>query len=124
MIFKNKKFIIEVNFNYKANIGEHMAQHHTGLNEIQLDMNHWFNYHKLFSGDALTKEFRKTIVHELTHWFDYNCSNSDSWSHSEGKLCEMLATFNELFHEDIEQFANMIMESKPVQKHLKEVDND
>jgi hypothetical protein len=119
MLFKNKIFIIEVDFNYKANEGDFVVQHNRLNNKIELDMKEYFETYEAFSGESLKKQFRNMIIHELTHWFDWNTSDSESWSHAGSKIYEMVAKFNELFHQHIEEFANMIMESKQVQKYIK-----
>lgn len=50
--------------------------------------------------------FKEIIIHELTHWFDYNCWYS--WSYKEDNPIEHLATFNQIFYKHIEEFTNMI----------------
>ena len=63
----------------------------------------------------------KTIIHELTHFFDYNCWLS--WSYKEGNEHEHLATFMEIYHQVIqdvlEQLQPMIQETL---KEMKEIE--
>jgi hypothetical protein len=50
------------------------------------------------------KELRRIMIHELTHFFDFNCWKS--WSYKEDNPHEHLATFNETFVEHIIEFAD------------------
>lgn len=50
------------------------------------------------------KELRRIMIHELTHFFDFNCWKS--WSYKEDNPHEHLATFNETFVEHIIDFAD------------------
>lgn len=50
------------------------------------------------------KELRRVMIHELTHFFDFNCWKS--WSYKEDNPHEHLATFNETFVEHIVEFAD------------------
>jgi hypothetical protein len=124
MKFKNDKYIIEIDFKYKAGYDEYIVQHNRENNKIEIDITEWINLYRKFEIEPMKREFKKMLVHEITHWFDWNSSGSESWEHTNAKMYEMLAKFNELFHNDIEEFSNMIMESKQVKKHLKEVTND
>jgi hypothetical protein len=54
------------------------------------------------------KELRRIIIHELTHFFDFNCWKS--WSYKEDNPHEHLATFNETFVEPIVQFTDSMLE--------------
>lgn len=54
------------------------------------------------------KELKRIVIHELTHFFDFNCWKS--WSYKEDNPHEHLATFNETFHEYTEIFANRMCE--------------
>jgi hypothetical protein len=56
----------------------------------------------------LIKELRRIIIHELTHFFDFNCWKS--WSYKEDNPHEHLATFNETFVEPIVQFTTPMLE--------------
>ena len=51
---------------------------------------------------------RRIVVHELTHFFDFNCWKS--WSYKDEVTYEHLATFNEIYHEPIEKLTHMIVE--------------
>lgn len=50
------------------------------------------------------KELRRIMIHELTHFFDFNCWKS--WSYKEDNPHEHLSTFNETFVEHIVDFAD------------------
>jgi hypothetical protein len=65
-----------------------------------------YNYIKSVIDDKkhFAKELRRIVIHELTHFFDFNCWKS--WSYKEDNPHEHLATFNETFVEHIIDFAN------------------
>ena len=54
------------------------------------------------------KELRRILIHELTHFFDFNCWKS--WSYKEDNPHEHLATFNETFVEQIVLFVEPMLE--------------
>ena len=69
------------------------------------------------------KELRRIIIHELTHFFDFNCWKS--WSYKEDNPHEHLATFNETFVEPIVQFTDsmlawMLKQDKDMKKWAEE----
>lgn len=61
----------------------------------------------VFGLKYIQKEIKLDIIHELTHYFDYNFWKS--WLNKEHNTTEHLSTFNELFHERIEGFKNQIL---------------
>jgi hypothetical protein len=54
------------------------------------------------------KELKRILIHELTHFFDFNCWKS--WSYKEDNPHEHLATFNETFVEHIVLFYKPMIE--------------
>ena len=54
------------------------------------------------------KELRRILIHELTHFFDFNCWKS--WSYKEDQPHEHLATFNETFVEHMVIFSKLMLE--------------
>ena len=85
-----------------GNAGEYNTRNQT----IYID----YNYIKSVIDDKqyLIKELRRIIIHELTHFFDFNCWKS--WSYKEDNPHEHLATFNETFVEPIVQLTTPILE--------------
>lgn len=74
--------------------------------------------------DQLVKELRRILIHELTHFFDFNCWKS--WSYKEDNPHEHLATFNETFVEQIVKFTTpmltwMLKQDKDMKQWMSEV---
>lgn len=74
--------------------------------------------------DQLVKELRRILIHELTHFFDFNCWKS--WSYKEDNPHEHLATFNETFVEQIVRFTTpmlawMLKQDKDMKQWMSEV---
>jgi hypothetical protein len=57
---------------------------------------------------AFIKELRRILIHELTHFFDFNCWKS--WSYKEDNPHEHLATFNEIYVEYMMLFLTPMLE--------------
>ena len=60
-----------------------------------------------FSEDYIVEQIEQTIIHELTHFFDYNCFLS--FSYKEDNPAEHLATFMQLFGQVIINLKNDII---------------
>lgn len=58
--------------------------------------------------EQFVKELRRILIHELTHFFDFNCWKS--WSYKDDNPHEHLATFNETFVEHIIVFTPLMLE--------------
>lgn len=54
------------------------------------------------------KELRRILIHELTHFFDFNCWKS--WSYKEDNPHEHLATFNETYFEHMLLFSDVMLD--------------
>lgn len=101
-----------------GNAGEYNTRNQT----IYID----YNYIKSIIDDQsqLIQELRRIIIHELTHFFDFNCWKS--WSYKEDNPHEHLATFNETFVEPMVQFATPMLEwilkqDKDMKKWMQEI---
>jgi hypothetical protein len=57
---------------------------------------------------SFVKELRRILIHELTHFFDFNCWKS--WSYKEDSPHEHLATFNEIYVEHMVVFTQQMLE--------------
>lgn len=64
--------------------------------ELKIVLN-WFLLKKQYNPK---KTIKRTVIHELTHLFDYNCWNS--WAYKDKDSHEHYAVFTENFHEVIE----------------------
>lgn len=67
------------------------------------------------------RELKRILIHELTHFFDFNCWKS--WSYKEDQPHEHLATFNETFVEHMVAFSKpmlewMLSQDKEMKKNL------
>lgn len=85
-----------------GNAGEYNTQNQT----IYID----YDYIKsiIHDKEQFVKELRRILIHELTHFFDFNCWKS--WSYKEENAHEHLATFNETFIEHIVSFTGPMLE--------------
>jgi hypothetical protein len=54
------------------------------------------------------KELKRITIHELTHFFDFNCWKS--WSYKEDNPHEHLATFNETYVEHMVTFSEKMLD--------------
>lgn len=54
------------------------------------------------------KELKRILIHELTHFFDFNCWKS--WSYKEDSPHEHLATFNETYVEHMVIFSEKMLD--------------
>jgi len=65
------------------------------------------------------RELKRILIHELTHFFDFNCWKS--WSYKDDQPHEHLATFNETFFEHMLIFSErmcdwMLSQDKELKK--------
>jgi hypothetical protein len=85
-----------------GNAGEYNTHNQT----IYID----YDYIKSVISDRefFIKELRRILIHELTHFFDFNCWKS--WSYKEDQPHEHLATFNETFVEHMVVFSKLMLD--------------
>jgi hypothetical protein len=105
MIFTEGIFNIELetkDLSENGNAGEY----NTHDKKIYID----YDYIKSVIPDReyFIKELRRILIHELTHFFDFNCWKS--WSYKEDQPHEHLATFNETFVEHMVVFTQQMLE--------------
>jgi hypothetical protein len=105
MNFTNGIFNIELELKDLSENGN-AGEYNTHTQTIYID----YNYIKsvIPEKEHMIKELRRILIHELTHFFDFNCWKS--WSYKEDNPHEHLATFNETFVERIVQFTTPMLE--------------
>ena len=105
MIFTHEVFNVEVLLEDLSNTGA-TGEYRLDTRVIAVDYAYVMEMYTDL--EKLKAELNRIIVHELTHFFDFNCWKS--WSYKDEVAYEHLSTFNEIFHEHIETFKVMIVE--------------
>jgi len=105
MIFTHEMFNVEVLLEDLSNTGA-TGEYRLDTRIIAIDYAYVMEMYTDLK--KLEIELKRIVVHELTHFFDFNCWKS--WSYKEEMAYEHLSTFNEIYHEHIETLKIMIVE--------------
>jgi hypothetical protein len=105
MVFTYKIFNVEVLLEDLSNTGA-TGEYRLDTRIIAIDYAYVMEIYTDL--EKLKAELRRIVVHELTHFFDFNCWKS--WSYKDEVAYEHLATFNEIYHEPIQALTELIVE--------------